>query len=53
MFMRVYNRQSYIYTMSQNIMHMSFLSITFLGFDLECSNLDMMLVMNLPAFVLI
>ena len=42
-----------IYTMSQDIMQMSFLSITFFCLDLECSNLVMMLVINEHAFVLI
>ena len=42
-----------IYTMSENIVQMSFLPITFFCYDLECSNLDIMLVMDLHIFVLI
>jgi len=44
----------WLYTMSQDIVQMCFLSITFFFcLDLECSNLDMLLVMNLHIFVLI
>ena len=41
------------YTLSENIVQMSFLPKTFFCRYLECSNLDMLLVMNLHIFVYI
>ena len=41
-----------IYTMSENIVQMSFLPITFFCFDdLECSNLDVLLAIDLHTLV--
>ena len=41
------------YTMTEDIMQTSFLSITFFCLDLESLNSDMLLVMDLHTFVLI